>query len=224
MPSLFPDPAPTEALFLSSNVLSDIAFEAAYQVPAKPNGSLVAVLFSAAWFEASLNEALEALAGRQHRESTSRLEQIRLAADAVGLRERHASVDRKLRVLCAAATSESLPDDRPPWSDVLLLFRLRNWIVHLRPERLKVRTGRDDEPSSLVSTDVHELVTGLVSAGAIASVPSGHMVPVTTALQLPGVATWAYRAAYGGLMAVDAWLPERYRPIAAAHRSPPLGA
>jgi hypothetical protein len=95
-------------------------------------------------------------------------------------------------------------------------------MVHLRPERLQVRAGREDEPSSLVSTQVHNLVTDLLTAGAIKEIPPGHMVPVALATGLSGVGPWAYAAAYSGLEAVDSWLPEKHWQHAPSYRAPKL--
>jgi hypothetical protein len=147
---------------------------------------------------------------------------IRLAARAAGLDERFAKWERKLTVLCAAATTQALALDSAPWPSVTLMFQLRNWIMHMRPEVLNVREGRDDEPSSLVSTQVHAFVDALFRLGAIKEIPAGTMVPVTQATQIPGVGRWAYRAAYEGLKVVDTWLPMRSRKLAESHRHPDL--
>lgn len=209
---------PTDALFLGSNLLSGVAFKAAGRAPNDPDASLVALLFSAAWFEASLNEAIEDVLREGLPQQAPRRGRVRLAIQAAGADQRHTSIERRIRVICVAATEAALDAETEPWRSVLLLFRLRNWLVHLRPERLSVRVGRDDEPSSLVSTSVHELVVELQRVGAFGEVPQGTIVPVTTAIQLPGVARWAYRAAYAGVEGLDVWLPQRFRPLIDAHR------
>lgn len=217
--NLFPYES-THAMFLASNTLSNIAFKAAKASYTDADSNLVALLFSAAWFEASLNEAISDLLEGTHREETEKLRRIRLAVIAAGLGDRIISVERKLRVLCTAATDASMEGRGPPWHEILLLFRLRNWTVHLRPERLNVRLGTGDEPSSLVSTQVHELITELLAVGAIAEVPKGRMVPVALAARLAGVGAWAYRSSFQGLCVIDNWLPERYRSLTEAHHPP----
>lgn len=131
-----------------------------------------------------------------------------------------AKTERRLRVLCAAATGVALPIDEAPGRDVLLLFQLRNWMVHLRPEKLTLRPGRADEPSSMVSLEVHDLVKELRKVGAITAIPSGHIVPVMRAMQLDGVSRWAYGAAYSALDAICGWVPEWRGRILLIHRPP----
>lgn len=212
--SLFPI-SPTQVHFLASNQLKQIAGKAADSSDSSSDSCLVAILFSAAWFEASLNEAILDLFDRGMRESTgNHMEHIRVMAKAAGIDNKYAKLETKVRVLCAAATKESLVDDVEPWVSVFLLFQLRNWIMHLRPELLSVREGTDQEASSLVSTQVHDFVLALRQVGAIKEIPQGRMVSVTQAIQFPGVGQWAYRSAYEGLRAVDTWLPHRYRPLA----------
>src|SRR5690606_33955130 len=109
---------PTHALFLASNTLLDIAFKAAQSSRQDANSNLVALLFSAAWFEASLNEAIYDLLERPELESSEQLHRIRLAADAAGLKERHVPIERRIRVLCAASTHGRLDVATPPWRDV----------------------------------------------------------------------------------------------------------
>lgn len=212
--SLFSSP-PTHVHFLASEQLKQIAGKAANASESDSDSCLVAILFSAAWFEASLNEAILDLFERGMRENAGdHVEHVRVTAKAAGIDDKYAKLDRKIRVLCAAATKQPLPDTAEPWVSVFLLFQLRNWIMHLRPELLSVREGTDHEPSSLVSTQVHDFVLALHKVGAIKEIPQGRMVPVTHASQLPGVGQWAYRTAYAGLRSIDAWLPQRYRPLA----------
>ncbi len=213
---------PSEVLFLASNTLNDIAFRFAKASKTDQDSNWVSILFSAAWFEGSVNEVIYQLIETSFGDGSARVKAIRLAARAAAIGDRFVPIERKLRVLLAAANGVELDDSSLPWRDVLLLFRLRNWMVHLRPERLKVRAGREDEPSSLVSTQVHNLVTDLLTAGAIKEIPPGHMVPVALATGLSGVGPWAYAAAYSGLEAVDSWLPEKHWQHAPSYRAPKL--
>jgi hypothetical protein len=211
---------PSEILFLASNTLNDIAFRSAQASKTNVDSNWVTILFSAAWFEGSVNEVIYQLVETSFAQDSERLKPVRLAAQAAGIGDKFVPIERKLRVIGAAAKGIQLDENTAPWRDVFLLFRLRNWMVHLRPERLKVRAGREDEPSSLVSTQVHELVTDLLAAGAIKGIPPGHMVPVALATGLDGVARWAYSAAYSGLAAVDSWFPEKHWQHAQPSRAP----
>src|SRR5207244_7497 len=80
-------------------------------------------------------------------------------------------------------------------------------LMHLRPERMKVRVGAESEPSSLVSREVHKLVTALKNAGAFSKIPEGQLVSVAIAASLQGVGIWSYRVAYNALGEVGAWHP-----------------
>src|SRR3989442_1354562 len=78
------------------------------------------------------------------------------------------------------------------------------------------RASKADQDTNLVAI----LFSAAWFAGAIAEIPRGRMVPVALAAQLSGVGMWAYRAAFSGLEAVDAWFPERSWKLAQAHRAP----
>ena len=217
----------SQAMFLGSNIIGDIAWKAVAASADDLDQHLVALLLSAAWFEACLNEVSHELTEPIDLEATSdQLKKIRVSVQAAGVGERQISVERRLRVLAAALVSKPLAVDEAPWYEMLLLFRLRNWIVHLRPEKMNVRPGRDDEPSSLVSTQVHELVTALLKVGAINAIPQGHMVPLAMAIRMPVVGPWAYRAAYNGLLELEKWCRPhlRVRFTATAHRPKPIEA
>ena len=208
------------ALFLVSNTLSKVALRAAQRSAKDADDNLVAILFSAAYFEGTLNEVLQRIIDGDHSNLPANYDKIRLAAAAAGLGDRFANIERKVRVLAAASAGCAVDTDKTPWKELFLLFRLRNWMVHLRPERMNVRTGRPDEPSSLVSTSVHALVNDLLEVGAISSVPEGRMVPVMLATRLNGVGPWAYKAAYGALEELAMWLPELNRLILTTHTHP----
>jgi hypothetical protein len=211
---------PGSALFLASNTLADIAFKAAKASVTDANSSLVALLFAAAWFEACLNEILFDLRERPNTFGNQDIADISLHAAAAGLDERIVSIERRLRVLCAACSNSELKASVQPWKGVLLLFRLRNWLIHLRPEPLVVREGREEEASSLVSIQVHQLAKDLLDAGAIKELPAGVLLPVSTVAQLEGVGIWAYRSAHAGILEVDKWFPGRHRSLAAFSGSP----
>lgn len=210
---LFPTP-PQKVRFVASNQLKTIAQHAVAAAAGSTDRSLIAVVFSALWFEASVNDAIIDIRDGALREHGARQELVQAAVREARLDGKFVRVRKKLDVLCRACTDRELDPYAEPWRSVLLLFDARNWLVHLQPEELNVRTGREDEPSSLVSTEVHRLVTALREAGAFGQIPEGRMVPVTHALQQPGVAAWAFRAAGDGLREVDRWMPYRYPRLA----------
>jgi len=211
-----------EALFLGSNSLSSIAAAAAIQSASVPDEHIVAVFFSVAWLEASLNEIIHLLLRPERIADSPQYNRVAIAARAAKLDGRTASLDLKLQVLCAAATDDSLALGQAPWQHLTLLLDLRNAIVHLRPERVKVRRGQDDEPSSLVTDQdqANDIIKRLLSAGALDSFPQGYMVPILTAAQRPTIGRWSYATVYRVLEQVAEWLPSWREHIIAVHRSP----
>lgn len=206
--------------FLASNILSGIAFDAAARSASDPDQHLVAVLFSAAWLEASLNELLHYLIVPSPGRLPKNYVSARLAAEAAGLQSQYASVSTKLRVLCAAMTGAPLRADRRPWRSSLLLIEVRNSIVHMRPELMKVREGRAAEPSSLVSREPHRLVRSLRDVGAIKAIPKGRLVPLAIASSLPGMGCWSYATTHATMVVVANWFPEWRQRILMSHRTP----
>jgi len=207
-----------EAVFFSSNILSTIAYNAAKGSLTAPDDNVVSTLFSAAWVEASLNEILHDLTVKDEALLDPQLHNAKRVVAAANLFEsRAASVELKLNVLCATAAQREIEWGSEPWQHLSLLLQVRNWLMHLRPERMKVRLGTEDEPSTLVSREVHKLVTGLKNAGAIPSIPEGRLVSVATAASLRGVGVWSYSVAYNTLAEVGAWHLPWKRSLLLAH-------
>jgi hypothetical protein len=210
-----------QAIFLSTSVISGIAATAAGRGNVDPDQNIIAALFSAAWLEAALNELMYELIRRDEGELYPELREARRAAIAADLFEsQSASIELKLRLLCATVTGHQLNFGRQPWQDVSLLLSLRNWLVHLRPELMKIRQGTDEEPSTIVSRDVHKLVKALRAAKAIAEIPPGRLVPVVIAAGLPGVGRWSYTTAYRALDAVAKWHPGWSKRLLLATKKP----
>jgi hypothetical protein len=181
----------------------------------------VAALFSAAWIEASLNEIVHKLSVTSEGTVDSRVLTARRTVIAIDLFDsKSASVETKLNILCATTTDHQLDWGSQPWQRLSLLVQLRNWLLHLRPERMKVRPGLEDEASSLVSSEVHKLVSALRDSGAIREIPTGYLVPVLTAAVLPGVGVWSYKVAYDTLDAVSVW-HQPWAPVLAAFARKP---
>lgn len=197
-----------EAVFFPANILARVAFEAVARSSQTPDDNFVAILFSAAWVEAALNEITYDVTRIPEADLDPLLLEAKRSVIAADLFEsRSASVELKLRTLCAARTQRQLSVGVQPWQNLLLLLDLRNWLVHSRPEKMSVRVGTDDEPSTIVSKEVHKLVRRLKSSGAIDRIPEGRIVPVVTAATLPGVGSWSYKTAYDSLAAVAKWHP-----------------
>jgi hypothetical protein len=173
----------SRATFLSSNQLAWIAGKAARAAGSEPDQAIVAVFFSCAYVEAVLNELLHHVRDRDD----DPYPYILQVAKAAGLYERSASLERKLRVLCLAATHGPAPFDRKPLQDFDLLIELRNWVTHLRPEELSVAEGPPEARSSIIQVEYQALATRLVTQQVVSSLPDDYLVPVISCNQ----ATWS---------------------------------
>src|SRR2546422_785918 len=111
---MVPVQSQNQALFLATNTLGDIAFNAVNASQTDRDQNIVSILFSAAWFEASLNEALYDILERDVHDRTERLARVALAAKAAGIDGKMVSIERRLRVLAAAATGKPLGNTVPP--------------------------------------------------------------------------------------------------------------
>ena len=97
-----------------------------------------------------------------------------------------------------------------PLQDFGLLLELRNWLVHLRPEPLTLRENPSEEGTSLINEEFHKLIERLAKRKVI-QIPKSHLLSVTGAAQLPGVAPWSLRIADAVLKEVHRWIPD-WRP------------
>ena len=208
---------PKEIQFLGSNIISDVAWNSIAASDNDPHQSLVGVLFSCAWIESVINELLLALASDKTGDS-----RIAALAKAADLYDQKAPLRRKLSVLGAAATGREIDFGRVPLQDFGLLMDLRNWIVHLRPETVKVKPNPSETGTSLINEEYHTLINRLAERGVIPKPDPNFLYSVvTTAAAAPNVAAWSYRTAYELLEEVSKWLPSWRSRILLGHKHPP---
>jgi hypothetical protein len=122
-----------------------------------PHDATVAIVFAALSVEASANEVAELarLVPRPSQRVRSMIAALSLAEDE------HASTELKW-CLAIYGLSGQFPDrGAQPLQDLELLFRLRNLIVHTKPERFVVLEGGDPMP------EPPKLVAAFVSRGVI---------------------------------------------------------
>jgi hypothetical protein len=112
-----------------------IARDSAEKAERDSRQTLVSILFSAAAIEGFLNDLLESLRVISGTRSSELPECIRsLIAVAEELEERNAQIQLKLQVFSAVLTSKPFDRSTVLYHDFDLLFRLRNSLVHYRPE------------------------------------------------------------------------------------------
>lgn len=100
------------------------------------------------------------------------------------------SAAKKISILREIFDAAALEETTPIVGDVLLLFRIRNALVHLHAEH-----HRWDPAEEPFEPAPHELVAALVKLGVLVNPPPRGASPwVDQILQVP-VAVWAYNAA-----------------------------
>ncbi len=185
-------------------MLGRIAHNAAVGSTVNSDNGPIALLFSAAFVEALMNEYLHDLARRKDADD----EPLEALARAAGLHDRFTPLDRKFKVLKLGASSDPLDFGSGAFQRMALLLELRNWLVHLRPEQLNLVENLEDPGDLLVNVDHHKLVSQLVNCGALKELPEKRMFPLATAVCMPEVAVWCYNTAYAVVVETAKWLPQ----------------
>jgi hypothetical protein len=102
--------------------------------------------------------------------------------------EERASTLLKINVAHLAMTGEFPDKGAQPYQDIELLFRLRNLLVHARPESVEFgEPGKEAEHPKIVRS--------FVSRGVIPAPNAGAVIAWQEYVIVPGVAAWAYNTA-----------------------------
>jgi hypothetical protein len=122
---------------------------------------------------------------------------LRMAEDG------HASILLKINI-AYLAMSGALPDTgSQPYQDIELLIRLRNLLVHARPESVEF-----GEPG--VSADFPKIVRSFASRGVIRMPPNGSAIAWQQYVLVPSVAAWAHNTAVRAIRWLAAAAPEEW--------------
>jgi hypothetical protein len=122
---------------LSSSRFGMLAERAVERAAEFSPDALAAIVFSALWVEAFVNELIHRVTvGREDilPEAVRRLRQRAIAADLDG---RDARLDVKVQVIATGLTGSPFDIGLQPYQDFHLLTGLRNDLVHHRPETVK---------------------------------------------------------------------------------------
>lgn len=199
---------------MSTHVLSDIAYRSVSAAAADPSQSLVTLLFTCAWIESVVNVMLDALDD----DWGPQLNRVVAVAQEAGVDDRWTSLERRVRVLGAAATGKRIDFGRSPFQELGLLFDLRNWCVHWRPEAIVYRGA----VRIWKTREAKRFVGRLVSVGVVPRSASRHPRTMSDVLHSPRLAPWSYVTGYRVVEELAAWFP-RLRVLLRLHR-PPLPA
>ena len=154
---------PIQTVFLESNFLSGIAPKAADRSIDDPDQALVAVIFSCAWLESAVNEIMYDLENIPDSHLPTGYPSTAALARESGLFEDRAAFERKVRILGLARTGHPIDFGLEPFQSLGVLLRIRNWLVHLKPEVVTMK----DEPNQqgqLAAEEDHRLARDLLSA------------------------------------------------------------
>jgi hypothetical protein len=184
--------------FFNSAAFFSLARTASENTDDTPSEAVVAVVFSAIAVESFLNEVLERLRFDADRE-VPELKRARMMSEAADLYEKDASVDVKTQILSASLTGAPIDRGAQPYQDFNLLVRVRNALVHYRPEM----QSDDGAPVSLRSLRRSLAARGLFPSDR--SEDSAHSV--FGDLLTPKVAAWAIETALNMIFTVAGFLP-----------------
>ena len=194
-----PDQPVNVAIEKPADQLLHIAEHCIREAASRPASAIIAVVFSAVWVEAYLNQLLELI---DYRVSTG----LELAPPAVmPAVAQQRDLERRKRPLLEKIDSfvEMLTGRKPdrgasPYQELSLVLALRDALVHCWPTR--VRSVGDGAPltsthSNAKETDVAALLLQLVSRGVLPTDYVATTPPILEALRKPEVARWALDAA-----------------------------
>lgn len=186
-----------------------VACEAESRVAGEQLQSLVVLVFAAIGVEGFLNEVLASV--QMSAKVDPRLPaQLRALADAAPkLHARNVQTAEKVRTFYTILADKPYDAGRQPFQDFDLLFRIRNVVVHTRPERYSVDAleGLNAGTAKVSELTPHPLVRQLHSRGLLVGDRKAWM-PLFAALCSPTVATWALRAASDTVRALVELFPD----------------
>jgi hypothetical protein len=178
---------------LETGTLFGIAVEAAREIKAVPRAgaqraALISIVFSVVALESFLNEiTAQAQQMAVHQPSVAGSEAVLFAQIMGDAEESHARLESKLTLAKWILSGQSLNRGGQPYQDLVLLMRLRNDLVHTKPNKLFEwgKTTNEEAHGTLIAKfkDKHVLADGM---------PTGSW---TSLVQTKAVAEWSCRTA-----------------------------
>jgi hypothetical protein len=191
------------ATLYSAAILLQIARDGVRESEHNPLASTVGIVFSALSLEAIVNELLELIGDSHHRVADEVIDRVFAVTNAAGLYSRQAGIENKIHVLYSSLTGLSVAKGQQPYQDLSLLIKVRNFIVHSRPEIIS--TEEDG------TWKRHQLVRALVSRGVLRADHDNSIQGALGDLQTQVVARWAYDAMVEVVQAMIASFPSTFR-------------
>lgn len=181
----------------ASGPLFHIARKASLHGIAAEHSSFVAILFSAFALEAWVNELLDLVQCDDSYWSPP--ETKLLAAFASQLERRNTSLDLRIQLIATGLRGQPLDPGRQPYQDFALLVRIRNVLVHAKPEHFDNGSGAQNEP--------HAILRELEERGVFELERVGVVNLLHGTLTMRSVGKWAYGAATRMAEALAEMLP-----------------
>jgi hypothetical protein len=181
----------------ASGPLFHIAHEASENAIAAEHSSFVAILFSAFALEAWVNDLLDNVQCEDPYWSPP--ETKTLAAFADQLEGRGSSIELRIQLIAAGLTGKAMDAGRQPYQDFALLIRIRNMLVHAKPEHFESDSSQN-EP--------HAILRKLEERGVFELERAGVVNLLHGTLTIPAVGRWAYGAAIRMVEALGEMLPQ----------------
>ena len=195
------------AVLLSSGRFGVLAKRAVERSSEFSPDALAALVFSALWVEAFANELLHRFGTGRDDEMTEPLRRLRTMANAADLSARDARLDVKVQVIAASLTGSPFDKGRQPYQDFQLLLRLRNDLVHHKPETVNEAEVEHEGAPLMVPRQLHERVKSLVARGIIDTPDPKVFYSLVSLLERPQVAQWAFETAARMIRALADALP-----------------
>jgi hypothetical protein len=198
-----------KAVFVSyfGSILS-LAKDLANEANDEPKKAIGAIVMSAASIEGFLNEMLERFsfynaARPQFKKSELPRKVLALGRLSAELEGRNASVHLKVQLFVATLRGSPWDRGQQPYQDFDLLFRLRNAILHLKPESF--------DSDVLTNAELHPLLRSLDARVPLKRFGGpklrNRMLGIAIAVQEPAVAQWAYDTCIRTCLALADCLP-----------------
>lgn len=177
--------------------LFHIAREASENSVAGEHSSFVAILFSFFALEAWVNDLLDHVqSGDPH---WSPLAVQSLMGFANELEGKGVSLELKIQLIAIGLAGRAFDRGRKPLQDSALLTRIRNALVHAKPEHIDIDANSPHRP--------HSILEQLEERGVLKLERVGVVNPLHGTLSNPEVGRWAFGTAVAMAEAVAEMLP-----------------
>lgn len=182
----------------SSGPLFVVARKASQEHLSAEHSSLIAILFSAFALEAWVNDLLTNVRLGGAYWSPAGVESLAKIAEEID--DRTASLDLKVQLVAIALSGQAFDRGQQPFQDFALLIRIRNALVHGRPEHIELKV----EPPR----KHHSVLEQLAERGLVDLDRKGTIHPLLGGLSHPSVGRWAHSTSVAMAQTIAEMIPD----------------